>query len=139
MRKCHSVVEEGLSDVRCVVWRFPEGYGGHLNDPLEEDFEDLVDPEDPDCPLAEWYGDVVIMQATELLDRNGKENFEGDVVETPAGRVEVTWNRQTCGFDPFRGGAGGAYAAAECEIIGNAYQSRDNPGAFRDLIIRPAG
>jgi hypothetical protein len=80
MRPCYYVLPAGLSDVHCVVWRCPVGYGGHLFDPLDEDFEELLDDE-PDCPLAEWYGDVVIMQATGLVDGGGREIVEGDVVE----------------------------------------------------------
>jgi hypothetical protein len=64
MRPCRSVLAGGLADHRCVVWRFPDGYGGKLFDPLEEAYEQPLDPGDAECPLVEWYGDVVVMQAT---------------------------------------------------------------------------
>jgi hypothetical protein len=125
MRSCYSVLNEGLSDAKCVVWRYPKGYGGQLLDPLDEDFEELLDPDDPECPLAEWFGDVVVMQSTGLMDKNGKEIFEGDVIETRDGRVKVTWNKQKCGFDPFLGDSVAPDTEADCEFIGNVHEDPD--------------
>ena len=97
--------------------------GNQLLDPLDEDFEELLDADDPECPLAEWFGDVVVMQGTGQMDKNGEEIFEDDVIESQSGRAKVAWNERTCGFDPFCRDNHGSQAAAACEIVGNIHEN----------------
>jgi hypothetical protein len=140
MRPCYSVLQEGLSDVCCVVWRCPEGYGGHLFDPLDEDFEELLDDE-PDCPLAEWYGDVIVMQATGWVDGGGRTIFEGDILEfdlLPAGskvRGVVVFRQETASFcvnstddNETRYRFGAEVREARTEILGNIYENSGRLG-----------
>ena len=50
----------------------------------------------------EYYGDedLVIEQFTGLLDRNGKEVYEGDLVEIEKyGKFQIIWNEWACKFD----------------------------------------
>jgi uncharacterized phage protein (TIGR01671 family) len=75
--------------------------------------------EDPDPNLEE----LVWMQYTGLKDKNGKEIYEGDVIDSPnCGREVVEW--ENGGFINFQECAGPSVEPGECEIIGNKY---DNP------------
>ena len=65
--------------------------------------------------------DLVLMQYTGLLDRRGKEIYEGDIVKTPFGIGEI-FMRLGCWFVENQKELG-YFKSGEIEVVGNIYES----------------
>lgn len=73
-----------------------------------------------------------LMQYTGLKDKNGKEIYEGDIVKTYLGNIDVIEIKDTAGAD-FGCSVNGfgfkydynAYIDDDCEVIGNIYENGD--------------
>jgi uncharacterized phage protein (TIGR01671 family) len=83
-----------------------------------------IDQMDTDglLPFLEIIGDPdwIVDQYTGLKDKNGKEIYEGDIVED--GYVTDTVEYLDSGYAPFEYSGGGEMDNETCEVIGNIHK-----------------
>ena len=91
-----------------------------------------------DCELGQSFSDIlsdenaIVMQFTGLQDIKGKDIYEGDVIKSKVLKadngkyltVEVKWNQDYCGFEPFfPDGHEEYWCFSNCEVIGNIHKN----------------
>lgn len=88
-----------------------------------DQFDDMSD-----CPFLKNYRIIARRQCTGLLDKNGKEIYEGDIIENERLGIHVAeWAADIAGFvfDDKKGGEDWQYILdiGGTEIIGNIYEN----------------
>lgn len=69
----------------------------------------------------------ILMQYTGLLDKNGKEIYEGDICKVFIGETgigEIIWDNERCGFTLRIDGIGWIIKN-DSEVIGNIYENKE--------------
>lgn len=75
--------------------------------------------------------EVILMQSTGLVDKNGKEIFEGDIVKSSGllGTIESFKAMWICSFVKYNNYQKVGFFAQEIEVVGNIYE---NPELLED-------
>lgn len=69
--------------------------------------------------------DYIVLEWTGLIDKNGRDIYEGDIVRIENGLLcPVYWFSPTAGFAPFGGGIG-ELKASRLEVVGNIYENHE--------------
>ena len=115
-----------LMSVKCMFFQDSEIEEFELNDALMNDY------------ITAYPDEIELMQSTGLFDRNGKEIFEGDILDYRGRKALVRWHGSYASFiyrfvdEPHKRNAEWKplyLAYMKCEIIGNIYE---NPEFLED-------
>jgi hypothetical protein len=101
-----------MREIKFKVW---DKKYGHFNDIILELPRELNE---------DWtglnYGDLVLLQYTGLKDKNGKEIYEGDVIDTDTMKAVVEYR-----VDSFMCGNTTLLFSIRGQVIGNVYEHPD--------------
>jgi hypothetical protein len=105
------------------------GYYAHNSDSIPC----IISISDGDGGWLEEIDPATVGQFIGLLDKNGNEVFEGDIVAWGNEVAVVQWNNYAAGFEPYaRWGSEDEPQPEKTVVVGNVY---DNPELCFDVII----
>jgi uncharacterized phage protein (TIGR01671 family) len=122
-------------EIKFRAWIPSERFMGVPFNPFDDDEEVEVDGV---VKTVAFPNDAVFMQFTGLTDKNGKEIYEGDIIQC-GGENEpmvVAWSDKYASFGIHRSGwmymhfFGEAVDNTDCEVIGDIYR---NPELIKQL------
>ena len=127
--------------VRFRVWIKTEKRMIETDDLLDIDYEnkEIVTqqvyfenglPDDRDIYCYD-FDEIELMQSTDMVDKNGKEIFEGDIVKCSGllGTIESFKAMWICSFVKYNNYQKVGFFAQEIEVVGNIYE---NPELLED-------
>ena len=87
-------------------------------------------PDDRDIYCYD-FDEIELMQSTDMVDKNGKEIFEGDIVKCSGllGTIESFKAMWICSFVKYNNYQKVGFFAQEIEVVGNIYE---NPELLED-------
>lgn len=128
--------------VRFRVWIKTEKRMIETDDLLDIDYEnkEIVTqqvyfenglPDDRDIYCYD-FDEIELMQSTDMVDKNGKEIFEGDIVKCSGllGTIESFKAMWICSFVKYNNYQKVGFFAQEIEVVGNIYE---NPELLEEL------
>lgn len=114
-----------MRTIKFRAWNTKGGWEGKIIpwEDLQDFHDDLWELLDNGNPYDEDVGKFELMQFTGLLDKNGKEIYEGDILKNEVKNCKVEWSEMNLAWVGVGLMAFGMNGDGEYEIIGNIYEN----------------
>ena len=132
-----------VAEAEChtITWcqrpfKFRVWYGNEMYEEVESVGVDYIGPYFQEEELGDRHYCEALMQSTGLKDKNGKEIYEGDIVDISGHYYGDNWIYQTTDIVTFEDGSY-AFDSADIEncditVIGNRFENQDLLGDAMD-------
>lgn len=93
-------------------------YGGEMIECVDNEGEFVVNE-------LNSKEEFVLMQSTGLVDKNGKEIYEGDIIKDDYRKYKIMWYAEEAKFAAFDVIDHKYFCDGDCEVIGNIYENKE--------------